>query len=177
MSRRLLDPQGFSLVEFLAAMAVLAIVAFSISKLSTDMVRAGVSAESRQERTNVDQALSSLFSYSELCSLVLAGTTASEGSAFSIPASVRGTSNLQRVTITGSSIEKMVNLNNNNYRAILLTQGKRKDPTGDASFSVRLPVYFKVASGKVESCFSERSACTAVYERTDLENYPQPNRR
>lgn len=165
MSRRILNPQGFSLVEFLAAMAVLAIVAFSISKLSTDMVRAGVSAESRQERTNVDQVLTSLFNNSEICSLVLAGNNASEGTVFSIPPSIQGTGDLRRISITSSTIEKLINLNNNNFRATLLTQGTRKDANGSSPFSVRLPVYIKVASGKISSCFSERSAystCVAL---------------
>jgi prepilin-type N-terminal cleavage/methylation domain-containing protein len=155
------NSSGFTIIEVLASLAILTVVALGVAKVNADMAKTSVGTQSVQQRTNLEQSLNAIFENSEVCTTILSGTTSAVGTQIVLPATVLKTGNeadsvLKKIELDSLTISDLVNLSSNNYRALLLAQGHKKSAANEI-FSSKIPVYYSVNGTTIANCYSSRS--------------------
>jgi prepilin-type N-terminal cleavage/methylation domain-containing protein len=155
------NSSGFTIIEVLASLAILTVVALGVAKVNADMAKTSVGTQSVQQRTNLEQSLNAIFENSEVCTTILSGTTSAVGTQIVLPDAVLKTGNetdnvLKKVKLESLTISDIVNLTSNNYRALLLAQGHKSSAVNEI-FSSKIPVYYSVNGTTIANCYSSRS--------------------
>ncbi|MNL00710.1 hypothetical protein D3C87_1211510 [compost metagenome] len=151
------NSSGFSVIEVLASISILTIIALGVAKVNGDMAKSSVGTQSAQQRTNLEQSLNALFENSEICTTVLSGTASAVGTQIALPAAVLTDEALKKVKLESLTISEIINLTNNNYRALLLAQGHKTSAITE-TFTAKIPVYYAVNGTMIANCYSSRSA-------------------
>jgi prepilin-type N-terminal cleavage/methylation domain-containing protein len=158
------NSSGFTIIEVLASIAILTVIALGVAKVNGDMAKASVGTHSAQQRTSLEQSLNAIFENSEVCTTVLTGTTSAVGTPIALPTSVQTDEVLKKVKLESLTISEIININSNNYRALLLAQGYKASAINEA-FTAKIPVYYAVNGTTIANCYSARSAystCVAL---------------
>ncbi|MDG0816099.1 hypothetical protein [Bdellovibrio svalbardensis] len=173
---------GFSMIEVLGAMAAAAVVVMGTMKMAGAISQSGVGAAISQQRTNLDQELTTIFDNPDNCTRALLGTVSTEntkvnlnslGSMNSTKAvDLASTKTSDQVAILDRVSLKSITLTNisgdlgsGTYRAILSIIGNLKDSikgsgleqAGTGSFNINVPVYYTASGGVISSCLSTKS--------------------
>lgn len=157
MIRPTLNSSGFSLIEVLASIAILTVVALGVAKVNGDMAKSSAGTHSVQQRTSLEQSLNSLFENSEICTTILTGKTSAVGTAIVLPTAVQTEEILKKVKLDSLTISELTSLSTDNFRAILLAQGHKTSAVNEI-FTTKIPVYYVVSGTTIANCYSSRSA-------------------
>lgn len=151
------NSSGFSLIEVLASVAILTVIALGVAKVNGDMAKTSAGTHSAQQRTNLEQSLNAIFENSEICTTILSGTASAVGTQIALPASVQTDEALKKVKLESLTISEILNISTNNYRALLLAQGYKASAVNE-KFTTKIPVYYAVNGTTIANCYSTRSA-------------------
>lgn len=148
---------GFSVIEILASIAILTVVALGVAKVNGDMAKTSVGTHSAQQRTSLEQSLNSIFENSEICTTILTGKTSAVGTAIILPTTVQTEEVLKKVKLDSLTISDITSLSTDNYRALLLAQGHKASAVNE-TFTTKIPVYYIANGSTIVNCYSARSA-------------------
>lgn len=151
------NSSGLSVIEILASIAILTVVALGVAKVNGDMAKTSVGTHSAQQRTSLEQSLSSIFENSEICTTILTGKTSAVGTAITLPTTVQTEEVLKKVKLDSLTISDITSLSTDNYRALLLAQGHKASAV-DETFTTKIPVYYIANGSTIANCYSARSA-------------------